>query len=80
MYTAVRQDVCEHDTSAVATATDERIMTGFDGINDVVATHPALSSLIDGACRNVDSLNAGEAARFNLLLRCCVNPWWKLLN
>jgi hypothetical protein len=55
-------------------------MTGFDDINDVVATHPALSSLIDRACRNVDSLNAGEAAQFNLLLRCCVNPWRTLLN
>ena len=55
-------------------------MTGFDDINDVIASNPALSWLIDGACQNMDSLNAGEAALFNFLLRCYANQWWKLFK
>jgi hypothetical protein len=77
LYLAVQ---IKQNTSAVATATYESTMTGFNDINVVVAGNPALSSLIDRGCQNADSLNAGEAVQFNFLLRCYANQWWKLFK
>ncbi|MBT8057979.1 MAG: hypothetical protein KJO33_00205 [Gammaproteobacteria bacterium] len=77
LYLAVQ---IKQNTSAVATATYESTMTGFNDINVVVAGNPALSSLIDRGCQNADSLNAEEAVQFNFLLRCYANQWWKLFK
>lgn len=66
------------NTAAVATATYESTMTGFNDINVVVASEPALASLLDRGCQNPDSLDAAEVVQFNFLIRCYANQWWKL--
>jgi hypothetical protein len=66
------------NTAAVATATYESTMTGFNDINIVVASKPALASLLDRGCQDPDSLKAEEVVQFNFLLRCYANQWWKL--
>ncbi len=53
-------------------------MTGFNDINVVVASEPALASLLDRGCQTPDSLNAEEVVQFNFLIRCYANQWWKL--
>lgn len=70
----------KQNTSAVATATYESTMTGFNDINVVVASNPELSSLIDRGCLNLDSLNSQETVQFNFLIRCYANQWWKLFK
>ena len=77
IYLAVQ---IKQNTAAVATATYESTMTGFNDINVVVAGNPALSSLLDRGCRNLDSLNTEETVQFNFLLRCYANQWWKLFK
>jgi hypothetical protein len=77
IYLAVQ---IRQNTSAVATATYESTMTGFNNINVVVASHPALASLLERGCRSQDSLNAEEVVQFNFLLRCYANQWWKLFK
>jgi len=70
----------KQNTAAVATATYESTMTGFNDINVVVASHPALASLLDRGCRSPDLLDAEEAVSFNFALRCYANQWWKLFK
>ena len=77
IYLAVQ---IRQNTSAVATATYESTMTGFNDINIVVAGNPALASLLDRGCQNPDSLNSEEIVQFNFLLRCYSNQWWKLFK
>lgn len=77
IYLAVQ---IKQNTSAVATATYESTMTGFNDINVVVAGNPALASVLDRGCQNPDSLTAGEVVQFNFLLRCYSNQWWKLFK
>jgi len=77
IYLAVQ---IRQNTSAVATATYESTMTGFNDINVVVAGNPALASLLDRGCQNPDSLNSEEIVQFNFLLRCYTNQWWKLFK
>ena len=77
IYLAVQ---IKQNTAAVATATYESTMTGFNDINVVVASHPALASLLDRGCQSPDSLNAEEVVQFNFLLRCYANQWWKLFK
>lgn len=68
------------NTAAVATATYESTMTGFNDINVVVASDPELASLLDRGTQNPDELSAQEVTQFNFLLRCYANQWWKLLK
>lgn len=68
------------NTIAVATSTYESAMTGFNDINVVVASHPALASLLDRGCQSTDHLTAEETVQFNFLLRCYANQWWKLFK
>lgn len=68
------------NTAAVATATYEGTMTGFNDINVVVAGNPALASLLDRGCQDPESLNTDEVVQFNFLLRCYANQWWKLFK
>ena len=75
IYLAVQ---IRQNTAAVATATYESTMAGFNDINVVVASHPELASLLDRGCQSPDSLNAVEVVQFNFLLRCYANQWWKL--
>jgi hypothetical protein len=75
IYLAVQ---IKQNTAAVATATYESTMTGFNDINVVVASHPTLASLFDRGCQSPDSLSKEEAVQFNFLLRCYANQWWKL--
>ena len=77
IYLAVQ---IRQNTAAVATATYESAMTGFNDINVVVASHPSLASLLDRGCQSPDSLNAEEVVQFNFLLRCYANQWWKLFK
>ena len=77
IYLAVQ---IRQNTSAVATATYESTMTGFNDINIVVAGNPALASVLDRGCQNPDSLNSEEIVQFNFLLRCYTNQWWKLFK
>jgi len=77
IYLAVQ---IKQNTTAVATATYESTMTGFNDINVVVAGDPALASLLDRGCQNPDSLNNQETVQFNFLLRCYSNQWWKLFK
>ena len=77
IYLAVQ---IKQNTSAVATATYESTMTGFNDINIVVAGNPALASVLDRGCQNPDSLNNEEVVQFNFLLRCYSNQWWKLFK
>ena len=77
IYLAVQ---IRQNTSAVATATYESTMTGFNDINIVVAGNPALASVLDRGCQNPDSLNTEEVVQFNFLLRCYSNQWWKLFK
>ena len=77
IYLAVQ---IKQNTSAVATATYESTMTGFNVINIVVAGNPALASVLDRGCQNPDSLNSEEVVQFNFLLRCYSNQWWKLFK
>ena len=77
IYLAVQ---IRQNTSAVATATYESTMTGFNDINIVVASNPALASVLDRGCQNPDSLSAEEVVQFNFLLRCYSNQWWKLFK
>ena len=77
IYLAVQ---IRQNTSAVATATYESTMTGFNAINIVVAGNPALASVLDRGCQNPDSLNSEEIVQFNFLLRCYSNQWWKLFK
>ncbi len=66
--------------AAVATPTYKSSMTGFNDINVVVASHPALASLLDRGCQTPESLSAEEVVQFNFLLRCYANQWWKLFK
>lgn len=68
------------NTAAVATATYESTMTGFNDINVVVASDPELASLLDRGTQSPDALSAEEITQFNFLLRCYANQWWKLLK
>ena len=77
IYLAVQ---IRQNTSAVATATYESTMTGFNDINIVVAGNPALASVLDRGCQNPDALNSEEIVQFNFLLRCYSNQWWKLFK
>ena len=77
IYLAVQ---IKQNTSAVATATYESTMTGFNDINIVVAGNPALATVLDRGCQNPDSLNNEEVVQFNFLLRCYTNQWWKLFK
>ena len=77
IYLAVQ---IRQNTAAVATATYESTMTGFNDINVVVASNPVLSSVIDRGCQSVDLLNDEEVVQFNFLLRCYANQWWKLFK
>ena len=77
IYLAVQ---IRQNTAAVATSTYESTMTGFNDINIVVASHPALASLLDRGCQNSNSLNAEEVVQYNFLLRCYANQWWKLFK
>ena len=77
IYLAVQ---IRQNTSAVATATYESTMTGFNDINIVVAGNPALASVLDRGCQNPDSLSTEEVVQFNFLLRCYSNQWWKLFK
>ena len=77
IYLAVQ---IRQNTAAVATATYESTMTGFNDINVVVASHPALASLLDRGCQAPDSLHSEEVVQFNFLLRCYANQWWKLFK
>jgi len=77
IYLAVQ---IRQNTATVATATYESTMTGFNDINVVVASHPALASVLDRGCQAPDSLNAEEGVQFNFLLRCYSNQWWKLFK
>jgi len=77
IYLAVQ---IRQNTATVATATYESVMTGFNDINVVVASHPALASLLDRGCQNPNTLNAEEMVQFNFLLRCYANQWWKLFK
>lgn len=77
IYLAVQ---IRQNTTAVATATYESTMSGFNDINVVVAGNPALASILDRGCQDLDSLNAEETVQFNFLLRCYANQWWKLFK
>ncbi len=77
IYLAVQ---IRQNTAAVATSTYESVMTGFNDINIVVASHPALASLLDRGCQTPDKLNAEDVVQFNFLLRCYANQWWKLFK
>jgi len=77
IYLAVQ---IRQNTSAVATATYESTMTGFNDINVVVAGNPALASVLDRGCQNPDLLTTEEIVQFNFLLRCYTNQWWKLFK
>jgi len=77
IYLAVQ---IKQNTAAVATSTYESVMTGFNDINVVVASHPALASLLDRGCQHPSSLNPEEVVQFNFLLRCYANQWWKLFK
>ncbi|MGI9263487.1 MAG: hypothetical protein ACR2QU_01075 [Gammaproteobacteria bacterium] len=77
IYLAVQ---IRQNTAAVATATYESTMTGFNDINVVVASHAALASVLDRGCQNPTSMNAEEVVQFNFLLRCYANQWWKLFK
>lgn len=68
------------NTAAVATATYESTMTGFNDINVLVASHPPLASLLDHRCQSPESLKAEENVQFSFLLRRCANQWWKLFK
>ena len=77
IYLAVQ---IRQNTAAVATSTYESAMTGFNDINVVVASHPALASLLDRGCQDPNALNAAEVVQFNFVLRCYANQWWKLFK
>ena len=77
IYLAVQ---IRQNTAAVATATYESAMTGFNDINVVVASHPILASVLDRGCQSPESLDADEIVQFNFVLRCYANQWWKLFK
>jgi hypothetical protein len=77
VYLAVQ---IKQNTSAVATATYESVMTGFNDINIIVASQPIVASLLARGTQNPSSLSAEEAVQFNFLLRCYTNQWWKLFK
>ncbi|MEX0330742.1 MAG: hypothetical protein AB3N64_04900 [Puniceicoccaceae bacterium] len=77
IYLAVQ---VRQNTAAVATATYESTMTGFNDINVVVASTPPLASLLDRGCQNPESLSSEEIVQFNFILRCYANQWWKLFK
>ena len=77
IYLAVQ---IRQNTAAVATSTYESVMTGFNDINIVVASDPALASLLDRGCQNPTALNTEDVVQFNFLLRCYANQWWKLFK
>ena len=77
IYLAVQ---IRQNTEAVATSTYESVMTGFNEINVVVASHPGLASVLDRGCQNPSSLDAEAVVQFNFLLRCSANQWWKLFK
>jgi hypothetical protein len=55
IYLAVQ---IRQNTAAVATATCESTMIGFNDINVVVASHPLLASLLDRGRQSPESLQA----------------------
>ena len=77
IYLAVQ---IRQNTATVATATYESVMTGFNDVNVVVASHPALASLLDRGSQDPNLLNAEETVQLNFLLRCYANQWWKLFK
>ncbi len=70
----------KQNTAAVATSTYESVMTGFNDINVVVASNPDLASLLDRGSQHPKSLSPEDVVRFNFLLRCYANQWWKLFK
>lgn len=77
IYLAVQ---IRQNTTAVATSTYESVMTGFNDINIIVASNPALATLLDRGCQDPDTLDAEDMVQFNFLLRCYANQWWKLFK
>jgi len=77
IYLAVQ---LKQNTAVVATSTYESTMTGFNDINVVVASQPALASLLDRGCQSTAALSAEETVQFNFLLRSYMNQWWKLFK
>ena len=70
----------KQNTAAVATSTYESTMTGFNDINVIVASTPALASILDRGCMSTDVLTEIETVQFNFILRCYANQWWKLFK
>ena len=55
-------------------------MSGFNNINIMVASNPALASILNRGCMSPDELTEIENVQFNFILRCYVNQWWKLFK
>lgn len=77
IYLAIQM---KQNTAAVATSTYESTMTGFNDINVIIASTPALASLLDRGCMSTDQLTEVETVQFNFILRCYANQWWKLFK
>ena len=70
----------KQNTEAVATATYESTMTGFNGTNVIIASTPTLASILDRGCMSTTELTKIETIQFNFILRCYANQWWKLFK
>ena len=77
IYLAVQ---IRQNTATVATATYESVMTGFNDINIVMASDPAVAFLFARGSQNPSLLNDEEVVQFNFLVRCYANQWWKLFK
>ena len=77
IYLAIQM---KQNTAAVATSTYESTMTGFNDINVIVASTPALASILDRGCMSTDELTEIETVQFNFIMRCYANQWWKLFK
>ena len=77
IYLAIQM---KQNTAAIATSTYESTMTGFNDINVIVASTPALASILARGCMSTDQLTEEETVQFNFILRCYANQWWKLFK
>ena len=77
LYLAIQ---VRQNTLAIATATYETIMTGFNDVNGIVVGNPQVASILHRGNINPSSLNDAEAIQYAFLFRCWSNQWFKLLR
>lgn len=77
VYVAVQ---IRQNTAAVATATYESVLAGWNDVTMVVASNPELARIAFHGMYSPDTLSENDAIQFSFLMRSVCNQWLKLLR